>query len=99
MQAELDQASTHRPIHILGIDAVGLESGNDGMTAGRVLPWMQSTGGVDVWKMWDVTFRDVVILRPDNVRQSVYNLTEHDLADPDNYAALKEMLMGIANHE
>ncbi|MCC7291407.1 MAG: hypothetical protein IT449_05010 [Phycisphaerales bacterium] len=99
MQAELDAADTLRPIHILGINEVGLESGNEGMMAGRVLPWLQATEDADVWATWEVEFRDVVILDPDNHRETAYNLTEHDLSNAENYEALKNLLIDLANRE
>ncbi len=84
-------------MQILGIDAVGLESGNADMTSGRVLPWLQDTPSEEVWTKWHVTYRDVVILDPDGYRVGVYNLTEHDLADSANYAALEQRLVDAAN--
>lgn len=99
MQAELDSETTLRPIHILGLNEVGLESGNDAMMTGRVLPWMQATEEADVWVTWEVTFRDVILLDPDNHRETAYNLTEHDLSNAENYAALKNLLIDLANRE
>jgi len=84
-------------VKILGVDAVGLESGNADMTSGRVLPWLQDTPSEDVWAKWHVTYRDVVLLDADGYRVGVYNLTEHDLADSANYAALEQRLVDAAN--
>ncbi len=67
------------------------------MIAGRVLPWLQPMGGVDVWTLWQVEYRDVVILGPGNEHLSTFNLTTHDLSDPANYAALKSQLTEAAN--
>ena len=80
----------------LGVNAIGLESGNQTICAGRALPWLQDVSSVDVWTSWGVTFRDVVILDAQNKRVGVYNLTEHDLRIPANYAALKSMLISAA---
>ena len=76
---------------------IGLESANVEMTAGRVLPWLQPIAGEDVWTLWQVEYRDVVILGPGNERLGVFNLTVHDLSDPVNYAALKSQLLDAAN--
>lgn len=66
------------------------------MTAGRTLPWLQDTQGQNVWEEWSVIWRDVVILDPQNNVRGVFNLTEHDLGMPANYAALKKMLLDAA---
>ena len=62
MQAEIDSQETLRAIQIPGVNDIGLESGNGGMAAGRVLPWLQPATGEDVWTLWQVAYRDVVIL-------------------------------------
>jgi len=97
MQSELMALNTTRPIQILGVDGIGLESGNGEMTAGRVLPWLQPTAGEDVWTLWQVEYRDVVILGSGNERLGVFNLTVNGLADSANYAALKSQLLDAAN--
>ena len=97
MQTEIDAQQTLLPIQILGVNGIGLESANVEMTTGRVLPWLQPPDGDDVWTLWQVEFRDVVILGPGNERLGTFNLTAHDLSDPANYAALKNQLLDVAN--
>jgi len=97
MQAEIDAQDTLRPVQILGINYLDSESGNDGMTSGRQLPWLQPAAGEDVWALWSVTYRDVVILGPGNEHIGTFNLTVNDLADADNYAALMAQLLDAAN--
>lgn len=97
MQSELNAEATPRPIRILGINEIGQESGNAAMTAGRMLPWLQDTADAGVWRQWAVTFRDVVILDAQNRRVTVYGLTQHDLANAENYAALKNLLIDAAS--
>ncbi len=96
MQSELDQMDLDLPIQILGINEAGYDAYNDYMTFGRNLPWLQDTYSANVWGTWDVTYRDVVILDADNTRYAVYNLTQHDLHDPDNYETLKQLLLEAA---
>jgi len=96
MQTEIDSQETPRPIRILGINGIAWASGNDSMTDGRVLPWLQSTADQDVWTSWQVQWRDVVILGPGNELLETYNLTEHNLSDPANYVALKNLLIEAA---
>jgi len=84
-------------IEILGVNQIGHEAGNPGMCDGRDLPWLQDTPEQHVWSQWRVTYRDVVILDRDNAVAAVFNLTEHDLADPAEYAALRDLLLQLAD--
>ena len=84
------------PVQILGINEAGYDAYNDYMTFGRNLPWLQDTYSAHVWSTWEVAYRDVVVLDEDNYRYTVYNLTEHDLSDPDNYETLKQILVDAA---
>ena len=96
MQGELNGETTARPIKMFGVNVVGAESGNAGITAGRTLPWLQATATVDPWMTWAVTNRDVVILDENNRKIDVYNLTVNDLSNPTNYATLKAKLLAAA---
>lgn len=96
MQMELDAMDTAVPIRILGINERGLESGNAGIIEGRTLPWLQPPADQDVWSLWQVEYRDVVILGPGNEPITSYNLTVHDLADPIQYEELKNLLQTAA---
>lgn len=91
--AEILNEDADAPVRILGVNGFGYESGNGTATAGRTLPWLQDTGTANVWTLWNVTYRDVVILDAENKVAGVYNLTSQDLANPDNYAALKAMIL------
>ena len=90
MQGELDAAGSE--VQILGVNGAGLESGNDAICEGRTLPWLQDTDQEAVWETWGVAYRDVVILDAGGVVSGVVNLTVSDLAEPDNYEALKATL-------
>lgn len=98
LQKELDAEGHPIEIRILGINGIGLESGNATITAGRTLPWLQDVAEVDVWTSWAVTYRDVRILDTENRLIGVYNLTEHNLGEPANYAELKAMLTAAAGN-
>lgn len=97
MQGELNQIDTSSEIQILGVNGVGLESGNSAMTNGRTLPWLQDVAEQQVWISWAVAYRDVVILDEKNEVYAVYNLTTYDLANANNYATLKNLLIQAAN--
>ena len=74
------------------------------------LPLLQDTEAEDVWHVWAITYRDVVILDADNVQVGVFNLTGTSLGEtaltqdtdgdgtPDatNYETLKAMLIAAA---
>ena len=92
MQKQLD-AEAPGAIAILGVNEAGYEATNDLMTTGRTLPWLQDRVDVNVWLAWQVEYRDVVIRDAAGKRVGVYNLTLHDLADPANQTALKQLLL------
>jgi len=102
MQEELRATYPVLRIQLLGVNEKDQEPGNPSITAGRTLPWLQDVDAdgnakSDVWyDRWNVTYRDVVILDGSNAKVSVYNVTVHDLAAAENYAALKEMLVDAA---
>ena len=102
MQQEIASESPDLSIDILGVNELGHESGNSLVIDSRDLPWLQdidddSNGSSDVWTAWDVTFRDVIITDSNNVQVAVYNLTNNDLGNPDNYATLKQLLIDTAS--
>ncbi len=96
MQDKIDAASPPVPVRIVGVNAVGLESGNAGMASGRDLPWLQPLADEDPWALWPIEYRDVAIVGPDNELLGTYNLTLHDLADADNFATLRDQLLTAA---
>jgi hypothetical protein len=115
LQAEI---ATERPdlqIDLLAIneDGFGPPDRQDAVvlaTEDHDLPLLQDTEAEDVWNVWAITYRDVVILDADNVRVGVFNLTGTSLGDtaltqdtdgdgtPDatNYETLKGMLIAAA---
>jgi hypothetical protein len=96
MQTELDATPTPTPIRIFGVNVIGSESGNETITLGRTLPWLQETPEMPVWTTWAVTYRDVVILDEENHRIDAFNLTTNDLGNPAHYEALKTLLLDAA---
>ncbi len=99
MQTLQDELDADHPgvFRILGVNEVGFEAGNDDMCDGRDLPWLQDVEGVDVWgALWDVTYRDVIVLDDSNVVYGVYNVTDHNLSDPVEYAGLRQMMREAA---
>lgn len=97
MQQDLDAAHPELGIAILGVNAPGYEPGNDYITSGRDIPWLQDVAGASsAWDLWQVVYRDVVVVGPDGAMQQSFNLTTYDLAAPENYAALRSILIEAA---
>jgi len=94
MQDELTAAGLD--VTIYGINSIGLESGNPDICAGRDIGWLQDVEAAQVWTTWNITLRDLVILDQDNVVVAIYNLTEHNLTDPANYAAAYDLFEAAA---
>jgi hypothetical protein len=86
----------------MGINEPNQEPGNASTTNGRDIPWLQdvdanSNGRADAaMDLWNMSFRDVVILDGANQKVGTYNLNQHDLANSGNYATLKQMLIDTA---
>jgi len=99
MQNDLNTNYPDLDIQILGINAVGRESGNASVTSGRDIPWLQDVtpdSGSNVWTSWGIGYRDVVILDTANVAIGAVSLTTYDLRDPAVYDALKEIFLDTA---
>ena len=71
-------------------------SGTETLETVGTIPGLEDSVEVDVWSSWDVTFRDVVILDTSNQFYASYNLSTYSLAVPDNYTALKNLLLEAA---
>ncbi len=85
-------------IVILGVNEAGYGN-NEAICEGRDLPWLQDTQEDDWWGTWGITYRDEVILNRDGNEEAVFNLTEHDLGNPNEYAAFKALLLDVAGQE
>jgi hypothetical protein len=96
MSAEIALLTTPVPVAILGVNGALQEAGNDLMCAGRTLPWLEDDGVHDVWELWHVNYRDVVVLDAQGRVTAVYNLSTHDLANPVYYAELRALLLAAA---
>lgn len=71
-------------------------SGNESITDGRDLPWLQNTAEADVWAAWGVGYRDVWVLDGENLPVGIFNVTNNNLSDPTNYDTLKQMFLDAA---
>ena len=93
MQEELEAEGVD--VRILGINHHAYEGGNETISDGRDIPWLQDyDDGESVWVSWEVIWRDVVILDRQNHRVTAFNLTENPL--PASYETLKSLLRSTA---
>ncbi len=91
------------PVEILGVNEIGGGT-NALMFAGKPLSWVRDTPELGIKDAWGATYRDVVILLPQNepLEDSrdpevlVFNLTLYDLRIEANKTALKNMLITAA---
>ncbi len=67
------------------------EAGNELITDGVDLPWLQETVDDSVWGDWGMRYRDVIILDGQNRYHGTYNLSDNDLRAPQNQAALLDL--------
>jgi hypothetical protein len=80
----------------LGVNEAGFESGNESITEGRSLPWLQDTVEVNTWSQWSVRYRDVLVRDREGLVYGVFNLTELDLSVEENYTDLLELALSAA---
>ena len=96
MQAELAAEHPDLAISLLVVNEAGYDSGLDDLYEVTALPVMQDDDVALVWDQWDATWRDTWVLDDSNAPVGVFNLTEHDLSDPDEYQTLFDMLVAAA---
>lgn len=96
MQDELAAERPDLAIDLLHVNEDGYESGIPDLVEVTDLPILQDDPTQLVWDGWAATWRDVYVLDGDNEVYAVYNLTDHDLADPVNYAELYALFVAAA---
>lgn len=96
MQDELAADTLNLEVVISGVNDKASAAGVPDMCNGRDLPFVQDADSTNVWGAWQVTARDVFVLDAENKVVTIYNLTQHDLADPVNYETLKTILRQTA---
>lgn len=97
MQDEIDALGLPVDVQIIGINEAGFASGNDTMTDGRDLPWLQDTEEAAVWDRWDVAFRDVILVDERNEEITRFNVTSNPLSSDANYDALLNLFIEAAS--
>ena len=97
MQTEPALTGLPLEVRILGVNGIGHEADNAENCAGRTLPWLQDVSAMSAWALWQITYRDVVILNDQNEIVAIYNLTDNDLGESANYDALLGLLVQAAS--
>jgi hypothetical protein len=64
-----------------GINEVGKEDGNESITDGRDIAWLQDDAETNAWGMWSVDYRDAFVLDREGSVEGVVNLTAYDLSE------------------
>jgi hypothetical protein len=96
MQNEFDAENDALPIQIVGLNESD-KTTTDSFTSDRDLPWLQDTVDQSVWKEWNIQYRDVLILDATNEPVMVFNLTQYNLSDSENYETVKTAFKDLAN--
>lgn len=96
MQTELAAEYPNLPIHIIGINQIGAETGMTDVALMSTLPVVNDDTNENVWTDWGAQWRDVKILNANNEIVTTYNLTTYNLADQANYDALKQLFIDAA---
>lgn len=80
-------------MEVIGVNQQGQSTYNDSVTSSSGLPWLQDTAELGIWSAWEVAYRDVRVVTTQTELGSVYNLSSHNLADADNRAEMKQLLL------
>lgn len=99
LQTELRAAQPELNIELMGVNRTNDAVYNFLAVSGRKLPWLQDDAAnpeARVWERWKPVYRDVFIVDAQNILRGTYNLSQHDLADPIQRGALKDMLLAVA---
>ncbi len=101
LQKDLDASHPILRIQLLGVNAKGQEAGNAATTQGRELPWLQDVdanqdGLADAGPLWSANYRSVYVLDGSNVQVAAFDVETNDLAEAENYAALRALLVDAA---
>ena len=74
---------------MFAINQIGAETGTTSFDATHALPMVNDNPTENIWQKWESQWRDFYILNRNNELLEIYNLTEHNLNDPNNYQELK----------
>ena len=93
MYNELAQEYPELPITMFAINQIGAETGTSSFDETHALPMVNDNSTDNIWIQWESIWRDFYILNRNNELIEIYNLTEHNLNDPQNYQELKQKIL------
>lgn len=105
MHEELRDELQSDMVEILAVNEIGYDNFEYVDTVSSQLPWVQDVEEVNAWDLWEITYRDLVILDQDNIFLTTYNLTDNPMwtttlgaeAMPnESYITLKNIFRHIA---
>ena len=79
MHEELREELQADTVEIVGVNEIGYDNYEYVTTVSSTLPWVQDVEEVNAWDLWEITYRDVVILDRENIYLSTYNLTDNPM--------------------
>lgn len=97
LQADPALAGLLREVVILGVNAMGHESGNASMCTGCEIPWLQDAPGQSGYAAWQAQEGELVILDAENRIAAILDLLTNDLAVEANYDRLRSLLIHLAS--
>lgn len=84
--------------HFLAVNGQGHAEAVDLLSEEGTLPVLQDEKDADVWGLWQISYRDVVVANADLQPIARINLTEHDLGDAEVYDALRDLVLDVAEN-
>ena len=97
MQEDLKGTQSHWPIQILAVNAEGHEVSFADLAAEGDVPILQDDVDTNLWGLWGIDYRDVVVVDQESAPIAILNLTENNLADLGVYTALKNLIFDVAS--
>jgi hypothetical protein len=91
MQRQLDDEAPSQVV-LLTVNEAGYEAGNAEFIVDKTMPLLQDTPK-GAWSLWQVAWRDVVVVDALGRRRDVFNLTQNDLSTAANFDTLKTKLL------
>ena len=96
MQAQLENNHPNLDIEIFAINMAGTGAGASSLSSNINLPMVQDSNTLGIWNDWDAGWRDVFILNENNELVMIYNLTQNNLGNTNNYNTLMSHFIDIA---
>ena len=108
MHEELREELQTDSVEILAVNEIGYDNFEYVTTVSSQLPWVQDVEEVNAWELWEITYRDLVILDQDNIFLTTYNLTDNPMwtttlgtesMPNESYVTLKNIFRHVALYD